>query len=135
MSATGYALIGFAAWALCLLIFMEVVRTYLVVTGRAPANGFTPDNAGLSPFMQRLARSHANCIEGLPIFGSLMALAIMTSRVSITDPLAYWFLGARVTQSLIHLTSTSPTAVKVRFLAFAVQMAVGAYWAAALLVS
>lgn len=135
MSATGYALTGFIAWTLCLLIWMEVVRTYLVVTGRVPANGFSPDNAGLSPFMQRLARAHANCIEGLPIFGGLMALAIMTSRVSITDPVAYWFLAARVTQSIIHLTSTSPTAVKVRFSAFAVQMAVGAYWAAALLVS
>ncbi|RUU12112.1 MAPEG family protein [Mesorhizobium sp. USDA-HM6] len=135
MSATGYALIGFAAWALCLLIVMEVVRTYLVVTGRVPANGFTPDNAGLSRFMQRLARSHANCIEGLPIFGSLMALAIMTSRVSTTDPLAYWFLAARVTQSLVHLTSTSTTAVKVRFSAFAIQMAIGVYWTVALLVS
>ncbi|MEI9402829.1 MAPEG family protein [Mesorhizobium argentiipisi] len=135
MSATGYAFIGFTAWALCLLIVMEVVRTYLVVTGRIPANGFSPDNAGLSPFMQRLARAHANCIEGLPIFGSLMAVAIMTSRVSITDSLAYWFLAARIAQSIVHLTSTSTTAVKVRFSAFAVQMIIGAYWAAALLAS
>ena len=64
-----------------------------------------------------------------------MALAMMSARASITDPLAYWFLGARLVQSAIHLTSTSPAAVKARFSAFAVQMAVGLYWAIELLTS
>jgi MAPEG family len=49
----------------------EGIRTFLVLTGRVAANGFTPENEGLTPFMQRLARAHANCIEGLPIFGGL----------------------------------------------------------------
>ena len=135
MSATGYALLGFVTWTLLLLIWMEILRTHLVVSGRVLANGFAPDNAGLSPFLQRLARAHANCIEGLPIFGALMALAMMSSRTAITDPLAYWFLGARLMQSAIHLTSTSPIAVKARFSAFAVQMAIGLYWAIKLLLS
>ena len=60
MSNTGYALTGFVSWALFLLVLMEAIRTYLVMTGKVAANGFTPDNAGLSPFMQRLARAHAN---------------------------------------------------------------------------
>ena len=128
MSNTGYALTGFVSWALFLLIVMETLRTYLVVTGKVAANGFTPDNSGLSPFMQRLARAHANCIEGLPIFGGSLAIAIMTSRTGITDPLASWLLSARIVQSIIHLVSTSPTAVSLRFTAFAIQMAIGVYW-------
>jgi uncharacterized MAPEG superfamily protein len=128
MSYTASALAAFISWALFLLVLMEVNRSYLVVTGKVAANGFSPDNANLSPFMQRLARAHANCIEGLPIFGGLLALAMMTSRTSVTDPLAFWFLGARITQSIIHLISTSPTAVTLRFLAFAVQMLIGLYW-------
>ena len=128
MSNTGYALTGFVSWALFLLVVMEILRTYLVVTGKVAANGFTPDNSGLSPFMQRLARTHANCIEGLPIFGGLLAIAIMTSRTGITDSLACWFLGARIVQSIIHLVSTSPIAASLRFSAFAVQMAMGVYW-------
>ncbi|TPI47036.1 MAPEG family protein [Mesorhizobium sp. B2-9-1] len=135
MSATGYALLGFVTWTLLLLVWMEILRTQLVVTGRIPANAFTPDNAGLSPFLQRLTRAHANCIEGLPIFGGLMGVAMMTSRTGITDPLAYWFIAARLIQSAIHLASTSPNAVKARFSAFAVQMAIGLYWAVKLLVS
>ena len=52
------------AWTLLLLILMEALRARLVVIGRIAANTFAPDNAGLSPFMQRLARAHANCLEG-----------------------------------------------------------------------
>lgn len=129
------ALTGFITWALLLLVLMEVMRTQLVLRGKVPANGFTPDNANLSPFMQRLARAHANCVESLPVFGGLLLVAIATGHTSITDPLAYLFLACRVFQSLVHLTSLSATAVTVRFTAFAAQMAIGLYWAFKLLVS
>ena len=133
MSATAFALTGFISWALGLLIVMEVIRTYLVISGQVAANGFTPDNAALSPFMQRLARAHANCIEGLPIFGGLLGVAIILSKTDVTDPLASTLLGARIVQSIIHLLSTTQIAVSLRFSAFAVQMVIGAYWSWALL--
>jgi uncharacterized MAPEG superfamily protein len=112
---------------------MEVLRSRLVLTGAVPANEFRPDNSNLSPFLQRLARAHANCIEGLPIFGGLMLVALVAGKTSITDPLAYVFLGARIAQSVIHLSSLSVTAVTLRFSAFAIQMAIAAYWAIRLL--
>lgn len=133
LTASVYALTGFIAWALLLLVLMEAIRTQLVLRGKVPANGFTPDNAGLSPFMQRLARAHANCVEGLPIFGGLLLVAIVTERTAITDPLAYIFLASRVVQSLLHLASLSVTAVTLRFTAFAVQLGIALYWAFALL--
>src|SRR5689334_5844953 len=114
MSATAFALTGFISWALGLLIVMEVIRTYLVISGKVAANGFTPDNAALSPFMQRLARAHANCIEGLPIFGGLLGVAILISKTDVTDPLASTLLAARIVQSIIHLVSTSQVAVSLR---------------------
>jgi uncharacterized MAPEG superfamily protein len=134
-SSSAIALTAFIAWALVLLALMEVIRSQLVLRGKVPANRFTPDNANLSPFMQRLARAHANCLENLPTFGGLLLLAIVTGRTSITDPLAYLLLGARVFQSLVHLISVSSRAVTIRFTAFAVQMAIGLYWAFRLLAS
>jgi hypothetical protein len=133
MTKTAVALIGFIAWTLALLILMETIRTYLVVSGKVPANGFTPDNRNLSPFMQRLARAHANCIEGLPVFGGIMMVAIILSATAVTDGLSLWLLGARIAQSTIHLISTSAIAVSARFTAFATQMAIGAYWIVALI--
>ena len=134
MSVTLLALLGFLSWTLVLLVLMEVIRSTLVLSGEVPANGFNPENSNLSPFMQRLARAHANCVEGLPIFGGLMLVAVLAGKSSITDPLAYTFLGARVLQSAIHLSSLSALAVTLRFSAFAVQMGIGVYWAFRLLV-
>ena len=63
-SPTAIALTGFITWTLFLLVLMEGIRSRLVLSRTFPSNGFTPDNANLSPFMQRLARAHANCLEG-----------------------------------------------------------------------
>ena len=133
MSATLQSLLGFLAWTLALLVVMEAIRTKLVLTGAVPANGFKPDNAGLSPFMQRLARAHANCLEGLPLFGGFMLVAVVAGKTAVTDPLAYVMLGARIAQSVIHLLSVAPAAVTARFIAFAVQMGIAIYWAVKLL--
>jgi len=133
MTPTLIALTGFLAWSLFLLVLMEAIRTRLVLARTVPANGFPPDNANLSPFMQRLARAHANCIEGLPIFGGLMIVAVLAGRSAVTDPLAYVFLAARIIQSTVHLVSVSARAVTLRFSAFAVQMGICAYWAIRLL--
>ena len=128
MSPSLLALLGFISWSLFLLVLMETIRSKLVLTREVPANGFNPENSNLSPFMQRLARAHANCLEGLPIFGGLLVLAIIAGKAQVTDPSAYLLLGARIVQSLIHLASTSPNAVKARFSAFAVQMVIAIYW-------
>lgn len=133
MTPSLMAFLGFLAWTLLLLVWMEAIRSWLVLTRAVPANGFQPDNANLSPFMQRLARAHANCIEGLPLFGGLLLVAVVAGKSAVTDPLAYVFLAARVLQSLIHLASLSRLAVTLRFSAFAVQMGLGVYWAVRLL--
>ena len=132
MNPSALALALFIAWALALLVLMEVLRSHLVLTGRVPSNGFTPDNADLSPFMQRLARAHANCVESLPLFGGLLLLALATGQQAVTDPLALWLVLARLVQSSIHLASLSVLAVNARFAAFAVQMGIGIHWAVSL---
>jgi len=126
-------LLGFISWTLFLLVLMEVVRSKLVLTRVVPANGFDPENSNLSPFMQRLARAHANCLEGLPIFGGLLLVAVVAGKSQITDPLAYALLAARIVQSVVHLASISAVAVTARFSAFAVQMAIAVYWVIMLL--
>lgn len=126
-------LLGFVAWTLLLLIVMEGMRLWLVLTKAVEANAFQPDNANLSPFLQRLARAHANCLESLPVVAVLLLAAMITDRTAVTDPLAPWLLAARVVQSGVHLASLSVLAVNLRFTAFAVQVAIAVYWTWALL--
>lgn len=104
-SPTAIAMTGFIGWTLALLILMEFLRGGLAVLKRIPTTEFKPDNSNLSPFMQRLARAHANCVEGLPLFGGLLLLALATGQTSITDPLAFPLLAARIAQSSLHLYS------------------------------
>ena len=132
-NASAAVLTMFIAWALFLLIVMEALRTRLVVSGAIAGPQLRPDNANLSAFMQRLARAQANCIEGLPIFGGLLVVALVTDRAAVTNDLAPWLLAARFIQSVVHLASLSVLAVNVRFFAFSVQMAIAAYWCGALL--
>ncbi|HEY6983694.1 MAPEG family protein [Reyranella sp.] len=126
-------LLGFVAWTLILLIVMEGLRVRLVMTGSVAANAFTPDNANLSPFMQRLARAHANCVETLPVVATLLIAALIGGRTAVTDPLAPWLLVARLVQSGAHLASLSVVAVNLRFAAFVVQIAIVVWWTIALL--
>ncbi len=128
-------LVGLAAWTLFLVILMEMLRFRLILTGAIVANGFKPDNSNLSPFMQRIARAHANCVESVPIFGILLVVALLTNRTDVTDPLAPWLLGARVGQSCFHLVSGNVLVSWLRFIAYAVQIAIAVYWLWALLVS
>lgn len=134
MNTTLIALTGFIGWTLLLLVLMEAIRSKLVITKAVPANGFQPDNANLSPFMQRLARAHSNALEGLPVFGGLMLIAVVADKSEITDPLALVLLGTRVVQSLIHLVSLSELAVTLRFTAVALQMGIAVCWAFRLLI-
>jgi uncharacterized MAPEG superfamily protein len=132
-STSAIALVGFIAWILILLLLMELARARLVMASKFDPRQFRPDNANLSPFMQRLARAHANCVESFPVFGGLLLVALVTGQTSVTDSLALFFLGARLVQSSIHLGSVSSVAVNSRFLAFAIQVAIAVYWAFLLL--
>ena len=78
--------------------------------------------------MQCLARAHANCCEGLPVFGGLLWVALMLEKTAVTDGLAVCLLTERVTQSTVHLMSTRAAAISARSMAFAVQMGRGVYW-------
>lgn len=133
MTATAFALLGYIGWTLLLLLVMETQRSALVLGGKRRSDSFRPDGSDASPFGQRLLRAHANCLEGFPVFGALLLLALLLDLAAVTDPLAPWLLAARVAQSSVHLVSVSAMAINVRFTFFAVQMGIAAWWCVALL--
>ena len=122
MSASTSALLGYIIWILALLFLLAYVRVGLSLTGKRAPNSFAPDGTDVSPFVNRLCRAHANCYESFPIFGGLLLLAIATGNNAITDGLAYYFIGARVLQSVTQLISKNNLAVQIRFVFFIVQL-------------
>ena len=128
MSPSIVALLGYITWMLALLAMLASIRVSLSLAGKKAPNSFDPSGADVSPFSNRLCRAHANCYEHFPIFGGLLLLAIATDATAVTDGLAYYFLGARVLQSMVHLISTSNLAVQVRFAFFLAQFLIGIWW-------
>ncbi len=128
MGPSAMALVLFVAWVAVLLLLLASVRVKAVLEGKKRGNDFDPSGADVSPFSNRLCRAHANCYENLPLFASLILLAIATDHTEITDGLALVFVGARLAQSIVHLVSTSVMAVNIRFLFFCVQVAILIWW-------
>lgn len=128
MSPTTTALLGFISLTLALLGTLGILRVGLTLKGVKAPNSFDPSGQDVSPFAVRLCRTHANCYESFPFFGGLLLLAIAIDATAITDGLAYYFIGARVLQAVIHLASTSNFAVQVRFAFFLVQVVIAVMW-------
>ena len=128
MNATAFALAGYIAWVLVLVAGIAILRITVSLSRHLPVNSFRPDGSDISPFSQRLCRVHANCYESFPFIGGLLLLALATNATDITNSLALIVLSSRITQSLIHLYSTSIVAAQVRFAFFLVQYAIAVYW-------
>ncbi len=113
---------------LMLLIAIGAHRSMITLTSPKPVNSFAPTGEDVSAFAVRLARVHANCYEFLPFAFAALLYAIATDNTNLTDGLAFYFLGARLGQSSVHLLSTSNAAVMLRFGLFVVQIVILAYW-------
>lgn len=126
MSIPIWVLLGFAAWTiLTLLVGVGLVRWRLILTGRKRLNEFPADVPHGSPRYRRAMRAHANCVENLPVYGSVAVAATLAGIQSATlDTLAPIVLAARVLQTLTHVAlEETPAAVGVRFAFFFAQLA------------
>ncbi len=128
MNLTILSLLLFAAWTLALLSTLAVFRGSLVLFKKRKVNDFKPTGEDVSPFSQRLVRAHANCVENLPVYASVVAVSYMTNQLYVTDPLAMYALGARILQSVLHLISTKPYFVIARFTCLLAQAAILGIW-------
>ena len=129
LTATACTLLGLVAWALVLVLLLVNQRGLMVMTGKMKVNAFAPDGSNTpSDFGQRLVRVHANCLENLPLQAAVLLYAIAAGQTALTDPLAGLLLGARLFQSVMHLISTSPLFVWLRFAGFFIQLGILAYW-------
>jgi uncharacterized MAPEG superfamily protein len=125
MTVPIWALLGFAAWTvLLLLLTVGMYRWSRILTGRVPIREFQADQVEGEEWYRRSMRAHANCIENLPVFGAIV-LAIYVSGIGgpAVNYLSIGILLARILQSLVHvcLVQTN-TVVAVRFAFFFVQL-------------
>lgn len=126
MTVPIWALLGFAAWTVALLLFtVGVYRWSHILTGRIPIRDFRADKVEGAEWYQRAMRAHANCIENLPVF-AVIVFALYVSGVGgpTVNYLSIGILIARIVQSLVHVCLLQTNAVaSLRFAFFFAQIA------------
>lgn len=100
-----WVLLGFAGWTVAVLLStVGVYRWSRILTGRAKLNEFPADMLHGDDWYRRAMRSHANCLENLPIYTAIVVVIVATdTRSPILDILATLLLFARIMQTIIHI--------------------------------
>jgi uncharacterized MAPEG superfamily protein len=125
MSLPLWMLLAFAGWTLLVLMAgVGVQRWSLIFAGRAALTSFPGDTPHGSEAYRRATRSHANCVENLPVFGAIVLTAAVADLAPPhMDALAVATMAGRIVQTSIHmlLPETNAT-IAVRFSFFLVQV-------------
>jgi uncharacterized MAPEG superfamily protein len=130
VSVSLIALLGFVGWTVFLVFVVLLIRTVAVFTGRKKANAWPrgqPPPADEPGFVTRIGHAHLNCIESLPVFAALIAVAAASGQLGVTDKVAMWVLYARIAQSVTHMIGVTHWLVFIRANFLAVQLALFAY--------
>lgn len=120
-----WVLLGFAGWTLAVLLgTIGVYRWSHILTGRARLNEFPADILHGDDWYRRAMRSHANCLENLPIYTAIVVVLVATDTQSpILDILAILLLIARFMQTIVHIGfKQSNIVVGFRFFFFFTQL-------------
>ena len=109
MNVPVLALLGFAAWTLLTLFgSIGAYRWSRILTGRVSIANWRADVPQGSEWYQRAIRAHMNCVENLPVFGTLVVALMATGLQNpLIDALSMTLLIARVGQTLVHIVAPS----------------------------
>ena len=113
-------LLAIVAWTIALVVALTIARLRYLARGGSVRDFGVPDDRRA---IWRLFRAHANCVENLPLFASVVLVGAAAGREGSTlNFLAVAYLLARVAQSLFHVAPGAGLRFNVRFGFFAVQL-------------
>lgn len=132
---TAYAaVLWYILWMVALVLIYAGPRIPQALMGAKSIDSWERNKTPVDPmFFQRAKGAHLNCIENLPLFVGVVAMAALMNRIEVVNGIAAYVLYARVAQGLVHMVGTSFVLIMVRATFFLVQTALIAYAAAMLL--
>jgi uncharacterized MAPEG superfamily protein len=114
-------LLVLVAWTVGLVLALTVARLRYLRRGGSVRDFGVPDDRRL---IWRLFRAHMNAVENLPLFATVVLVAVVVGRDGRTlDVLAVSYLAARIGQSVAHVTPGAGLRFNVRFWFFLAQLA------------
>lgn len=100
-----WSLLAFAAWTLLTLAnTVGISRWGRILTGRARIRDFAEYEVSGPGVHRRGLRAHANCVENLPVFASIVVvLTAAGMRGSVFDALCLLVICARIPHTIVHV--------------------------------
>ncbi|MCE8000443.1 MAG: MAPEG family protein [Rhodobiaceae bacterium] len=114
----------FAGWTIFLLILVELVRAWLMSARGYAVTAFPSGERHGPDAYWRLYRAQANCLEFLPMYGVVIGAMIVSGEAipPLFAQASLVIVAARPLQSLVHITSTSAPAIRLRASLFLLQL-------------
>ena len=114
-------LLASVAWTIGLVVALTGARLGHLRRGGNVRDFGVPDDRQL---IWRLFRAHANAVENLPLFATVVLVAAVAGREGpASNVLAATYLSARVAQSVFHIAPGAGRRFNIRFGLFALQLA------------
>lgn len=128
------AVLLYILWMIVLLLVYAGPRIPQALVGIKPIDTWERNKAPTDPaFFQRAKNAHLNCIENLPLFAGVVAIAALMNQIAIVDSVAAYVLYARVAQGVVHMSGTAFIQILLRATFFLVQVLLIGYVAVKLL--
>jgi hypothetical protein len=124
---TQQIIIGLIGWSVFLIAALLILRSILVLTRKVAINEFLPDGSNLGEANERYMRALYNSLENLPILIGTLLTAVVMGMTALSDQVASYVLLARMAQTVVHVISTSPTAVAARVTFYVIQLGICGY--------
>jgi hypothetical protein len=124
---TQQIIIGLIGWSVFLIAALLILRSILVLTRKVAINEFLPDGSNLGEANERYMRALYNSLENLPILIGTLLTAVVMGMTTLSDQVASYVLLARMAQTVVHVISTSPTAVAARVTFYVIQLGICGY--------
>jgi uncharacterized MAPEG superfamily protein len=124
MTIPQWVLLGFAGWTLAVLFgTIGVYRWSMILAGRVRISEWQADTPQGSDWYRRAVRAHLNCVENLPVYGTIVFCASAAGATgAFLDTLALALMAARICQTTVHVAfAPSDFVASVRFAFFFVQ--------------
>lgn len=120
------ALLAFVLWTMLPLGGMGWIRLGRIRRGEARTRDYLTGGVATGDDLHaRLVRVHLNCLENLPLFGSVVLVAHVIGLASgAFDGLSIAYMVLRVGQSTVHAASPRARAITLRFVLYSAQIAV-----------
>ncbi len=118
----------YVLWTLLWMYIMAGVRFYQIKCGNLIPNLNPPLQDNVPDVLKRLVRVYGNALENIAPFAGVVAACGLSGNIDIVNGAVWYFMGARILQSIVQAYSSALPASIARGVFFVTQQMLLTIW-------